>query len=146
MSGTFSLDYPAAWRPRYALGSIVWLTTFDLPADCCKDFVQPPGTVGWSVGTGSATPVDPRSSQAKTTVAGLPARFAENSPPLPFPDGPRLSWQLFGPGSGPDDHTLYTIQASIRGPGQAALRAQVEQVVASIKVEGAAGFVMPSPS
>jgi hypothetical protein len=136
----FTFDYPAGWVVYYPmdastmdLGVVTVASAPLLPPPCsgnyCQGFSLPPGSIAiWFRIGGGLNPPD--WSKAPITIGGQPA-FG------PSKSGPQK-------GTGPDegyywsvrltDSSALTINASLRGSGLPALRSEMNDLIASIRI------------
>lgn len=136
----FSFDYPAGWTIYYPQdtsmmdGAVVTVASGPLAPPCagdsCQRFSTPPGTVAIEFREGNG-PTAPDWSKATTTVGGQPAFGPENWGPqnaTGAEEGHTWSARLADP-------SVLGIYASLRGPDLPALRAAMDDVLHSVRIE-----------
>jgi len=150
-------DHPARWPLHDASASftggsvIAVLGSLPVPARCGSEHVDincyyeqklVPGTISIVVGTGSfggATLFDERVrdpleiGRERSEVGGLPAIVHRYGAGSYYEQDGAIGWEIALPRSVLE---AYVIEARLRGPGVAEMRAQLERLVASIRIDG----------
>jgi hypothetical protein len=144
--------YPAAWREFHSSVTssfsnvIAYLATVDIPEPCkttvdpsfttvaCADrFVLTPGSVVVTVSSGGSPMFDmttsPPAGSTALIVDGLPA-YLQTIPSTSADLA--LRWTIARPGS---VDNFYEIDAQMRGPGLAEMRAQLTALVSSLRYD-----------
>jgi hypothetical protein len=136
----FSFDYPAGWARYYPLdmsmmdGAVVTVASAPLLPPCagdqCQRFTTPPGAIVIEFRMGNG-PRAPDWSKAPTTVGGQPAFGPQNwsGPQNAMGADESHSWSVRL-----TDPSVLTLYVSLRGPELPALRAAMDQVLASIQI------------
>ena len=149
--GWLSFDYPSSWKSRVnVLPWVLGLWTGSDPADCLTPTPQPtgldshcgrqgpllPGTLYVTVGDYTASPpelpIDPSQPSALppggqyVTVAGLPAILVTGATATER----TLDWTISEP---KEPHTRLQIHAEFADPGAEAMRAEIMEMVASLR-------------
>lgn len=152
--GQWAVDYPASWMFYPMAGFVtsfydvsgylastpvdtsrICQTTKDSQTCDARGYDLPPGNVVITVGHGGVPMSDPiafyehPSVGTPTRVAGMAAIFSEDTI---GPDRRLLTWEIASPSA---FGNWVQLDAEIRGPGQAELRRQVEDLVASMRFE-----------
>jgi hypothetical protein len=152
-----AFDRPARWAlhdasATFTGGSVVAvLGTLPVPSRCGAEHVDvncyyeqklTPGTISIVVGTGSfgggtlfdERPWDPLEiGRERTEVGGLPAVVHRYGPGSYYEQDEAIGWEIAFPRSVLE---VYGIEARLRGPGLPGMRAQLDHLIASIRIEG----------
>jgi hypothetical protein len=150
-------DHPAAWTLHDAYASftggavIAVLGTVPVEPRCGSEHVDincyyeqklPPGTISIVVGTGSfggRTLFDERArdplevGRTRAEVGGLPAIVHRYGPGGYAEQDEAIGWEIAFPNS---VLSVYAIEARLRGPGLPAMRADLDRLIASVRIDG----------
>jgi hypothetical protein len=134
----FSFDYPAGWTLYYpqdvSMMDAAVVTVASRPVappcanDSCQRFTTPPRTVAIEFRVGNG-PTAPDWSHAPTTIGGQPAFHQVWGPNNATGAEEGLTWDVrLG------EPSILGVYASLRGPDLPALRAAMNEVLASIRI------------